>query len=133
MLIGTTFYHVITLTAIGSFSCLFTYLTFTADLDWTEHHKIINGRAYQMLGLIRHTFRIDCAEAMKQLYIALVRSQMLYCFQLWRPQLIIKDINMLERVQRLAMKYMLSDCTSSYKSRLQQLQMLPLMHMNLMT
>ena len=59
----------------------------------------------------------------------------LYCSQLWRPQL-IKDINMLERMQRREMKnVVLNDYTSSYKSRLQQLQMLPLMYIyiNLMT
>ena len=34
---------------------------------------------------------------------------------------------MLERIQRRATKYILSDYTSSYKSRLQQLNILPLM------
>jgi len=101
---------------------------FTADLNWTEHYKIIIARAYQTLGLIRCTFRINCVEAKKQLYIALVRSRLFYCSQLWRPQL-IKDITMLERVQRRATKYILNaDYTSTYKSRLQQLQMLPLMY-----
>ena len=52
---------------------------------------------------------------------------MLYCSQLWRPQL-IKNITILEHVQRRATKYILNDYTSSYKSRLQQLQMLPLMY-----
>ena len=104
-------------------------ITFTADLNWTEHYKIITTRAYRTLGLIRCTFRINCVEAKKQLYTALVRSQMLNCSQLWRPQL-IKDINILERVQRRATKYILYDYTSSYKSRLQQLQMLPLMYIH---
>ena len=43
-----------------------------------------------------------------------------------RPQL-IKDITMLERIQRRATKYILNDYNSSYKSRLQQLNILPLM------
>jgi len=71
--------------------------------------------------------QINCVEAKKQLYIASVRSQLLYCSKLWRPKL-IKDITMLERVQRRATKYILNDYTSTYKSRLQQLQMLPLMY-----
>ena len=100
---------------------------FTADLNWTEHYKTITARAYQTLGIIRRTFRINCVEAKKQLYIALICSQLLYCSQLWRPQL-IKDITMLEHVQRCATKYILNDYTSSYKSRLKQLQMLPLMY-----
>ena len=32
-------------------------ITFTADLNWMEHYKIITTRAYQTLGLIRRTFR----------------------------------------------------------------------------
>ena len=39
--------------------------------------------------------------AKKLLYISLVRSQLIYGFQLWHPHL-IKDIVMLERLQRQA-------------------------------
>ena len=60
---------------------------------------------------------------------------MLHCFsedcdcyiQLWRPYL-LKDISLLERVQRRATKYILNDYHSTYKSRLIQLDLLPLMH-----
>jgi len=61
-------------------------ITFTADLNWIEHYKTITPRADQTLGLIRRTFTINCVEAKEQFYIALVRSQLLYCSQLWRPQ-----------------------------------------------
>ena len=63
----------------------------------------------------------------KQLYISLVRSQLLYCSQVWRPCL-IQDILLLERVQRRATKYILNDYTSSYRTRLLKLSMLPLMY-----
>ena len=102
-------------------------ITFSSDFTWTAHYKIIISKAYQMLGLIRRTFKIDCVNAKKQLYIALVRSQFQYCSTLWRPQL-IKDITMIERIQRRATKYILNDYNSSYKSRLQQLNLLPLMY-----
>ena len=36
-------------------------------------------------------FRVNCIEAKKQLYISLVRSQIMYCSQIWRPPL-IRDI-----------------------------------------
>ena len=46
---------------------------------------------------------------------------------MWRPQL-IKDITLLERIQRRATKYILNDYTSTYKFRLEQLNLLPLMY-----
>ena len=63
----------------------------------------------------------------KQLYISLVRSHLTYCSQLWRPR-IVKDILSVERVQRKATKYVLSDYSNDYKLRLQSLHMLPLMY-----
>ena len=50
----------------------------------------------------------------------------MYCSQIWRPNL-VQDIQLLERVQRRATKYILNDYTSSYKTRLLKLSMLPLM------
>ena len=46
---------------------------------------------------------------------------------MWRLQL-IKDITLLECIQRRATKYVLNDYTSTYKSRLEQLNLLPLMY-----
>ena len=51
----------------------------------------------------------------------------MYCSQIWRPQL-VRDITTLERVQRRATKFILNDYISPYKSRLQQLNLLPLMY-----
>ena len=48
-------------------------------------------KAYNTFGLLRRTFKTNNVQVTKQLYISLVRSQLLYCSQLWRPQL-IKDI-----------------------------------------
>ena len=87
----------------------------------------ITTKAYQILGLIRWTFRINCIKAKKHLYISLIRSLLMYCSQIWRPQL-IRDITTLERVQCRATKYILNDYTSSYKSRLLQLNSLTLMY-----
>ena len=47
--------------------------------------------------------------------------------QCWRPQL-IKDIQKLERIQRRATKYILNNYDLSYKQRLDQLHLLPLMY-----
>ena len=65
---------------------------------------------------------------MVKLYISLVRSQLLYCTQVWRPYLLKDSLN-IERVQRRATKYMLGDYTSNYKTRLLKLKLLPLMYL----
>ena len=56
----------------------------------------------------------------------LIRSQLTYCSQIWRPHL-LKDIVALEEIQRRATKYVLNDYTSDYRSRLIALHILPLM------
>ena len=61
----------------------------TQDLSWDSHYKLISGKAYKMLGLIRRSFSVSCLiPARRKLYISLVRSQLLYCSQIWRPSLI---------------------------------------------
>ena len=102
-------------------------ITFTPNLSWSIHIDIIISKAYKLLGLIRRTFHTNSTITKKKLYLSLVRSQIMYCSQLWRPNL-IKDIFSLERVQRRATKYILSDYSSDYKSRLITLKLLPLMY-----
>ncbi len=69
----------------------------------------------------------DNAQTKRNLYLALVRSHLSYCSQLWRP-LLFKNIAKLEQIQRRATKYILCDYSDSYKQRLTTLGMLPLMH-----
>ena len=102
-------------------------ILFTSDLSWSQHYQLITSKAYKTLGLLHRTFTGNSTQAKKLLYISLVRSQLLYCSQLWRPHL-IKDIQTLERVQRRATKYILNNNKLSYKSRLEQLHLLPMMY-----
>uniref|UniRef100_A0A1X7SEZ4 Uncharacterized protein n=2 Tax=Amphimedon queenslandica TaxID=400682 RepID=A0A1X7SEZ4_AMPQE len=55
------------------------------------------------------------------------RSQLCYCSQVWSP-MHLKDIRVLELVQRRATKYILSGSVLSYKDRLIKLNLLPLMY-----
>ena len=89
-------------------------VTFSTDLHWTEHYNTIIAKAYQTLALLCRTFNVNSIPTKKQLYISLVRSQLLYCSQLWRPQL-LKDIFILEHVQRRATKFILNDYQLPYK------------------
>ena len=98
------------------------------DLSWTDHLNQICGRGYRSLNMIRRTIPPGVTIILKkQLYISLVRSHLTYCSQLWRPRM-VKDILSVERVQRKATKYVLSDYSNDYKLRLQSLHMLPLMY-----
>ena len=103
-------------------------MTFSTDLPWTKHYNTIIAKAYQTLRLLCCTFNVNSILAKKQLYILLVvRSQLLYCSQLWRPQL-LKDIFILEHVQHRATKFILNDYRLPYKDRLEQLHLLPFMY-----
>ena len=97
------------------------------DLSWSAHYDLLCSRAYKILGLLRRVFNnVFAIAAKKHLYISLVRSQLTYCSVVWRPHL-IKDITTLEKIQHRASKYILSDFSSDYKSRLTSINMLPLM------
>jgi len=65
---------------------------------------------------------------MVTLYISMVGSQLLYCTQVWRLHL-MEDILIIEQIQCRAAKYLLNGYTSSYKTHLLNLKILPLMHM----
>ena len=100
----------------------------SVDLSWDKHYKTITSRAYKLLGLIRRTLSsCHSTTTITRLYVSLVRSQLFYCTQVWRPHL-MRDILNIERVQR-ATKYILNDYTSSYKTRLILLNLLPLMYL----
>ncbi len=72
----------------------------------------ISYKAYKMLGLLKRTFSsTNSIKTKKQLYLSLVRSQLSYGSQLWRPML-LKDILSLEKIQRRATKFILPQTTS---------------------
>ena len=99
----------------------------SSDLSWSNHYKSITSKAYRTLGLIRRTFTTNSVKARKKLYLSLVRSQLTYCSQIWRPYL-IQDIKLLENIQRRATKFILNDYSSPYHVRLRHLSLLPLMY-----
>ena len=97
------------------------------NLYWLDHYDHICNKAYRALNMIRRVLPANSSTALKKrLYVSLVRSHLTYCSQLWRPRL-IKDIKRLEQVQRRCTKFILQDYSSTYKSRLRALNLLPLM------
>ena len=90
----------------------------SSDLSWSYHISKIVSKAYKILSLLRRTFcSSNDTTTKKRLYISLVRSQLMYGSQIWRP-LLVKDMKPIESLQRRATKYILNDFTSSYRSRL---------------
>ena len=85
------------------------------NLSWDMHYKFIIAHAYKVLGLICRKF----------VYFILVRSNLLYCTQLWHLHL-MKDILNLEKIHCLAISYILNDYS---KSRPVKLKLLPLMYL----
>ena len=102
---------------------------FSSDLSWNKHYEHIITKAYRSLGLLRRTFsNSSSTSAKKLLYTSLVRSQLTYGSQIWHPHL-LKDIIVLEQVQRRSTCFILNDYKSNYKSRLLKLNLLPLMYL----
>ena len=99
-------------------SCKDLGIIFTNPLSWRKHYEMISSKVYKSLGLLRRVFKDShCPQARKSLYISLARSKLLYCSTLWRPNL-LKDIELIEKVQRRATKFILSDYTSDYRTNL---------------
>ena len=97
-------------------------------LLWNLQCESVCHKAHRALHVIRRNVpRTSSVQLKKQLYLALVRSHVSYCCQLWRPYH-LKDIQSIERIQRHATKYILKDYQSDYRSRLLSLNMLPLMY-----
>ncbi len=56
------------------------------NLGWSNHYDLISGKAYGQLSLIRRTFSFSTPLSTKlKLYLSLVRSQLSYYAQIWRP------------------------------------------------
>ena len=91
--------------------------------------RIMLSKAYKTLSLVRRTFKSSYSLSIKtELNMSLVRSILTYCSPVWWPYF-LTDINSLEKIQRCATKYILNDYTNDYKSRLINLNILPLIHM----
>ena len=99
-------------------------LIVTNNLSWSNHIKNKVSKAERLLGLIKRTFGYKIpAETKKLLYNSLVRSTLSYGSVIWSTDK--GDLQLLERVQRRATKYILNNYELDYKSRLLETGMIP--------
>ena len=86
----------------------------THDLSWSPHISAVCAKARRILGLIyRRFFGSTDQDAIKQLYISLVRPHLEYGSQVWDPHL-TKDKALLENVQMFACRIACSRWDASY-------------------
>ena len=78
-------------------------VTVSSNLSWSKNIKSMSAKANSLLGMISFD---DPSPVKFQLYVSHIRSILEYCSPLWSPSN-VKDILLLERVQRHATKYIL--------------------------
>ena len=103
----------------------------TTNLSWDEHIDYIYSKASCRLGLLKRSLHfVMCPKQKRVFYIGIVRSLFEHCVQVWRP-MSDSGILKLERIQKRAVKWILSEIDHSYNdteylSRLKKLELLPL-------
>ena len=99
-------------------------VTATSNLSWSKNIKSISAKVNSLLGMIRRSISFDAPSPVKfQLYVSYILE---YCSPIWSPAN-VKDILLLERVQRHATKYILNNYFDfSYAERCIKLSILPL-------
>lgn len=75
----------------------------TSDLKWENHIAIIVKKANSFIYLIKRAFKDHSSEMIGHIYKSFIRPKLEYAFAVWNPYF-IKDIELLEKVQRRTSK-----------------------------
>jgi len=92
----------------------------TDDLKWDNQCAAAVKQANRVLGMIKRSFTDRSKETIMALYKSLVRPHLEYCVPVWSPHL-IKDIKLVEGVQRRATKLVQGIGAWKYDERLRYL------------
>ena len=102
----------------------------TSNLSWGQQSDYIYSKASSRLGLLKRALHfVKCPKQKRVFYLAVVRSLFEHCIQIWRPTS-DTGILKLERIQKRAVKWVLSEVEHSYNdveylARLKNLELLP--------
>ena len=92
----------------------------TSDLSWTKQIQENCKKANQKLGMLYRRFYEHCStNTLQCLYVALIRPHLEYAVPVWDPHL-VKHTDLLEKVQKFALKVCTKSWNSSYSSQLAQ-------------
>ena len=94
----------------------------TKDLKYSNQCLNAAKAANKILGMIKRIFTYKSEEIILQLYKSLVRPRLESCIQAWCPHL-RKDIDLLEKVQRRAIRLIYSLHDFPYYDRLKILKL----------
>ena len=92
------------------------------DLKPSKHCAEVVKKANMVLGMIKRHFITRDRDVIIPLYKSLVRPHLEYCIQAWYPSL-IKDMELLEKIQHRATKLVSDIAHLSYHERLKQLDL----------
>ena len=85
---------------------------------WSAHIDEISSKARRIVGLLYCQFYAWSSQALLQLYTSLVRPHLEYTSQVWNPHL-IRHTDLLERIQKFALKVCFKQWNSSYPELLE--------------
>ena len=91
----------------------------SSNLSWSAHISNVCAKARQILGLLyRRFYSCTSSDALKQLYLSLVRPHLEYACQIWDPHL-VKDKKSLEGVQKFDLRLAAHSWDCSYEDLLE--------------
>ena len=95
-------------------------ITITADLMWSTHITNICNKTRRLIGLLyRRFYKFSSCSTMLRLYVSFIRPHLEYAAAAWDPFL-KKDIELIEDVQKLALKVCLKSWITKYNELLEQ-------------